>query len=160
MKRKSSPVPPVILSPVIFALILTAQQPTATGPYTQAQADAGRTAYQANCAGCHGPDLSGRNDAAQLAGSLFMGSWGGRTTKDLLGFMQGSMPPGNPGGLGEATYLNIAAFILESNGARPGTQPLTAATTIGIRSIATGQPPAQVAQGGRGGRGGRGGAAD
>ena len=103
-------------------LLLTGQQPTTTGPYTAAQADAGRTAYQANCAGCHGPDLGGRNDAAQLAGSLFMGSWGGRTTSDLLGFMQGSMPPGNPGGLGEATYLNIAAFILDSNGARPGTQ--------------------------------------
>src|SRR5580658_555674 len=73
------------------AVLLTGQQPTATGPYTAAQADAGRTAYQANCAGCHGPDLGGRNDAAQLAGSLFIGSWGGRTTKDLLGFMQGSM---------------------------------------------------------------------
>src|SRR5579863_7104813 len=153
MKRKSSPVPPVILSPVIFALILTAQQPTATGPYTQAQANAGRTAYQANCAGCHGADLGGRNDASQLAGSLFMGSWGGRTTRDLVGFMQGAMPPGNAGGLGEATYLNIAAFILDSNGARPGTQSLTAATTVGIRSIATGQLRAQAAPaaGGRSG---------
>jgi alcohol dehydrogenase (cytochrome c) len=163
-------VPPVILSPVLFAigtaLLLTGQQPTA--PYTAAQADAGRTAYQANCAGCHGPDLGGRNDAAQLAGSLFMGSFGGRTTKDLVGFMQGAMPPGNPGSLNEATYLNIAAFILDSNGARPGTQPLTAATSVGIRSIATGQLRAQIAVGtpqvggpaGRAGRGGRGGAAD
>ena len=158
------PVALAILSPVIFSLIaislLTGQQPPlATGPYTAAQADAGRTAYQTNCAGCHGPDLGGRNDAAQLAGSLFMGSWGGRTTSDLLGFMQGSMPPGNPGGLGEATYLNIAAFILDSNGARPGTQPLTTAANVGIRSIATGQLRAQITQGdapGRGGRGGRG----
>ncbi len=72
-----------------------------------------------------------------------MGSWGNRTTKDLLAFMQGSMPPGNPGGLGEATYLNIAAFILDSNGARPGAEPLTAAASVGIRSIATGQPRLQ-----------------
>ena len=154
-------VAPAILSPVLLSLIaigiLTGQQ-TATGPYTAAQADAGRTAYQANCAGCHGPDLGGRNDAAQLAGSLFMGSWGNRTTSDLIGFMHGAMPPGNPGSLGEATYLNIAAFILDSNGARPGTQALTATTSVGIRSIATGQPRLQVAQAGRGGRGGRGGA--
>jgi len=136
---------------VLLTGLLTGQQPTATGPYTAAQAGAGRAAYQANCAGCHGDDLGGRNDASQLAGSLFMGSWGGRTTSDLLGFMQGAMPPGNAGGLGEATYLNIAAFILDSNGARPGAQPLTAATTVGIRSIATGQLRAQAAPGGRGG---------
>jgi alcohol dehydrogenase (cytochrome c) len=155
-------VPPVILSPVLLSLILiagvallTGQQPN--GPYTQAQADAGRAAYQANCASCHGPDLAGRNDAAQLAGTLFMGSFGGRTTADLLAFMQGAMPPGNPGGLGEATYLNIAAFILDSNGARPGAQPLTTATKVEIRSIATGQPRLQVAGGAQGaGRGGRG----
>ena len=89
-----------------------------------------------------------------------MGSWGGRTTSDLVGFMEGSMPPGNPGGLGEPTYLTIAAFILDSNGARAGDQALTAAAKVGIRSIATGQLRAQAAApGGRGaGRGGRGGA--
>jgi len=158
-------VAPAILSPVVLSLIaigiLTGQQ-TAPGPYTAAQADAGRTAYQANCAGCHGPDLGGRNDAAQLAGTLFIGSWGNRTTSDLFGFMRGSMPPGNPGSLSEATYLSIAAFILDSNGARPGTQALAATTSVGIRSIANGQPRLQVAQGaapGRAGRGGRGGGA-
>src|ERR1700688_1481477 len=129
----------------LLAGILTGQQPAiATAPYTQAQADAGRAAYQTSCAGCHGADLGGRNDASQLAGSLFMGSWGNRTTGDLVGFMQGAMPPGNAGGLSEATYLNIAAFILDSNGARPGAQPLTAAATVGIRSIATGQLRAQA----------------
>src|ERR1700733_7511074 len=160
MKRRYVLVPLAILSPALFSMLLTGQQQTtAVAPYTAAQAEAGRTAYQANCAGCRAAALSGRNDAAQLAGSLFMGSWGNRTTKDLLAFMQGSMPPGNPGGLSEATYLNVAAFILDSNGARPGAEPLTAAASVGIRSIATGQPRLQVAQGGGGGRGGRGGAA-
>jgi alcohol dehydrogenase (cytochrome c) len=134
--------------------IVTAQQPaSAVAPFTQAQVDAGRAAYQTSCAGCHGADLAGRNDASQLAGSLFMGSWGGRTTADLVGFMQGAMPPGNAGSLGEATYLNIAAFILDSNGARPGTQPLTTAARVGISTIATGQARAQAAPAGRGGRG-------
>ena len=156
-------VPPVILSliaagAILVTGILTAQQaPVAVGPYTAAQAEAGRAAYQTSCSGCHGPDLGGRNDASQLAGSLFMGSWGGRTTGDLVGFMQGAMPPGNAGSLNEATYLNIAAFILDSNGARPGPQPLTTAAKVGIASIATGQLRAQAAQGaGRGGRGGAG----
>jgi alcohol dehydrogenase (cytochrome c) len=150
----------LIAGAITASALLIGQQPppAAVAPYTAAQAEAGRAAYQANCASCHAADLSGRNDASQLAGSLFMGSWGGRTTGDLVGFISGSMPPGNPGGLGEATYLNIAAFILDSNGARPGAQPLTTAAKVDIRSIATGQLRAQAAPGGRGGRGGAAGA--
>ena len=132
-------------------VVLTGQQ-TAAGPYTAAQAAAGRTAYQASCAGCHGADLAGLNSASALAGGLFMGSWGSRTVNDLLGFMQGAMPPDRPGQLGEPTYLNIAAFILDFNGARPGNAALAAGNATVIRTVATGQQRAQA--GGRaGGRG-------
>ncbi len=131
-------------------MIVAGQQATPAGPYTAAQATAGRAVYQASCASCHGPDLGGLSNAAPLAGGLFMGSWGDRTPADLVAFMQGAMPPGNPGSLGEAAYLNVTAFILDSNGARAGNQPLTAATRVAIRSIATGQPRAQIG-GGRGG---------
>ena len=89
----------------------------AAGPFTAQQADAGRTAYQTNCAGCHSADLSGIGNALPLSGLPFTGSWGNRTVGDLVGFMEGAMPPNNPGGLGEQNYLNITAFILQSNGA-------------------------------------------
>ena len=138
-------------------VMLTAQAPQ--GSFTAAQAAAGRTAYATACANCHGPDLGGRNDAAQLAGGLFLGSWGARTTADLVGFLRGAMPPGNAGSLGDETYVNLAAFILESNGARDGNQALTLTATIGIRGVA-GQvrPPVAGAGGGAGaGRAGRGG---
>jgi mono/diheme cytochrome c family protein len=39
-------------------------QPTAAGPYTAAQATAGRATYQASCASCHGAALGGLNSAA------------------------------------------------------------------------------------------------
>src|SRR4051794_30601847 len=105
MARMSVSKSVLIAGAIAAAALVTGQQPaTGVAPFTAAQADAGRAAYQANCASCHAADLSGRNDASQLAGSLFMGSWGGRTTGDLVGFISGSMPPGNPGGLGEATY--------------------------------------------------------
>jgi alcohol dehydrogenase (cytochrome c) len=125
---------------VCGVMIVTAQQGTGVAPYTAAQAAAGRGLYQANCAGCHGPDLGGRNDAPQLAGPQFVGTWGSRTVGDLIGFMSAAMPPGNPT-LGEQNYLSIAAFILDSNGARPGNQTLTASSTAGIRAIATGVVP-------------------
>src|SRR5580704_18878562 len=117
------------------------------GPYTAAQATAGRATYQANCSSCHGADLSGLNSASALAGGLFMSSWGDRTPSDLIAFLEGAMPPGNPGSLGEQAYVNVTAFILDFNGARAGNQPLTAANKVAIRSVASGQVRAQPAPG-------------
>src|SRR5262245_17189414 len=96
------------------------------GAFTAAQATAGAAAYKTNCAGCHQADLRGQGTAAQLAGAEFRSSWGNRSTRELQSFMQLTMPPGAPGSLGAETYANIAAFILQSNGARPGNQALAA----------------------------------
>ncbi len=46
-----------------------------------------------------------------------MDAWGRRTTRELLSFMQLTMPPTRPGALSQEEYLNIAAFVLQSNGA-------------------------------------------
>jgi alcohol dehydrogenase (cytochrome c) len=134
-------------------MVIMAQQPPA-GPYTVGQAANGRGIYLTTCQGCHGADLGGINNAAALAGGLFMGSWGNRTTSDLVSFLEGAMPPGNPGGLGEEAYVNVVAYILDYNGARPGNQLLTAATKTEIRSVATGQVRAVAQAGGRGGAAG------
>ncbi len=123
-------------------MILTGQQ--SAGPFTAAQAASGATVYQTNCAGCHGPDLEGRNDAPQLAGLMFMGGWGDRTASELVSFIQGAMPPGATGSLTPEAYLSVSAYILQSNGARPGNQALTAQSAVPIRSVATGQVTAQV----------------
>ncbi|HTB20963.1 MAG TPA: PQQ-binding-like beta-propeller repeat protein [Bryobacteraceae bacterium] len=126
------------------AMLLRAQRTEAAGPYTAAQAAAGRATYEANCSGCHAADLTGLNSASALAGGLFLSSWGDRTTADLIAFLEGAMPPGNPGGLGEPAYVNVTAFILNFNGAQPGTVPLSAAAKVVIRSVATGQVRAQT----------------
>jgi alcohol dehydrogenase (cytochrome c) len=148
---------PIFLFAALYGVLqLPGQQ--GTGPFTAQQADAGRAAYQQNCSGCHAADLSGIGNALPLAGLPFTGSWGNRTAGDLVGFMEGAMPPNNPGGLGEQNYLNIAAFVLQSNGGRPGTQPLTSNSTVAIRTFATGQVVAQV-QGGQGKQGKQGKAA-
>ena len=132
----------VTLFAALYGVLQLFGQGTA-GPFTAQQADAGRAAYQQNCAGCHAADLSGIGNALPLAGLPFTGSWGNRTAGDLVSFMEGAMPPTNPGGLGEQNYLSIAAFILQSNGARAGNQALTANSTVAIRSV-TGQVVAQI----------------
>ena len=118
-------------------VILFAQQRPA-GPYTQDQAAAGRAIYQANCASCHSADLSGK-EGPQLAGANFLAQWGDRTTRELIAFMQSTMPPGG-GTLPGDSYVNLAAFILDANSARAGNQALTATSTVTIRSIAGGAP--------------------
>src|SRR5271167_2179065 len=130
---------------ICSVVILFAQQRPA-GPYTADQAAAGRAAYQTNCASCHAADLSGR-EGPQLAGSNFMDQWGDRTAGALINFMQSTMPPGGAALPGD-TYINLAAFILDANSARPGNQALTADSTAAIRSVASGQRAAYLQPGG------------
>jgi alcohol dehydrogenase (cytochrome c) len=154
----------LFLSAMVLAslALVTAGQAPAAAPFTADQAAAGRAAYDTSCAGCHGATLAG---PPPLAGTAFRGGWGSRTTRDLLTAVQ-SMPPEQPGGLPEATYLAIVAYILQTNGATPGTQPLTTATAVPIGSFLTnaaaqapagrGAGPAAQAAGGQAGARGRG----
>ena len=93
----------------------------ASAQFTAEQAAAGRQAYQASCAPCHLPSLAGQGEAPQLAGPGFIKVWGTRSTRDLIAYLQKTMPPGNPaGGLSETAYANIVAYILQANGAAAG----------------------------------------
>ena len=138
----------VIAALATGGLVMVTGQQAPAGQYTAAQAAAGRTAYDTQCASCHLPDLRGSGDAAPLAGAEFIGAWGRRTTRELLSFMQLTMPPSRPGGLSQEEYVNIAAFILQSNGAPAGSQALTPAAEVAINSVATGRgaPPAAAQQ--------------
>src|SRR5262245_57803723 len=128
----------VILVSATLVSVRSQTQPV----YTATQADAGLAAYQTNCATCHLPDLSGRNEAPPLAGGNFMNTWGSRTVSDLIRYMQAGMPPSNPGGMSDETYANIASFILQANGATAGERPLVVSTAARIDSVANGQIPA------------------
>src|SRR5437870_999855 len=125
---------------VASSIIIAAQQRgggTAGGVYTAPQAASGRAVYQANCAICHQQDLSGSGDAPALRGSEFVSNWGPRSTRELLSFLQLTMPPARQGILNQDEYLSIVAFMLQSNGARAGNQALTANTEVAFNSSPT-----------------------
>ena len=148
-------------SMAIATMHLTAQQQRPAAPFTAAQADSGRSAYETACASCHMPNLAGSGDAPALAGRPFMASWGARTAGQLFSFISTSMPPTRPASLGEAAYLNITAYVLSYNGGTAGAQALAADNTTAIGMFATGQQAASGRGGaqanGRGGQaGGRG----
>ncbi len=126
-----------------FGIIAAAGQTRTPGPYLTRQADAGRAVYLSHCASCHLPELGGRNEAPELAGPNFIRAWGARTTSDLFAFIRSTMPPGDRGNLGDENYVNLVAFLLSANGARAGSQPLTAADRVMLGPVATGaMPPA------------------
>jgi S-disulfanyl-L-cysteine oxidoreductase SoxD len=135
-------------------LALSAQETTAPAVFTAAQASAGKIEYQNDCYRCHTDKLTGRvgdpgelpavssldaeaqtmihatgGNVPALAGPRFMERWGNKTTQDLSARIKIAA------GLDEQRYLNITAYILEFNGARPGTQPLTKDTAAEVQSV-------------------------
>jgi alcohol dehydrogenase (cytochrome c) len=125
----------------------TVAESLAAGPFTAAQANAGRAAYAVNCMACHRSDLSGEGDALPLAGKNFMTGWANRTTEDLYNVIHATMPYGNGATLDAETYANLVAFILQANGAASGNQPFTPTTSVKIGMIASGKMPADIARG-------------
>jgi hypothetical protein len=134
--------------------ILTAQPAPPPAIFTAAQAAAGKAEYQNDCHNCHTDKLTGRvgdpgelppvsaldagaqkmiqgygGNVPALAGPKFMARWGAKTTKGLSARIMVAA------GLDEQRYLNITAYVLEFNGARPGTQALTKDTAVEVTSV-------------------------
>lgn len=93
------------------------------GVYTEAQAARGMVAYGQRCAGCHALATEGK---APLVGEPFWKSFAQKTVGDLFEFVRAYMPNGNPGSLDDATYRDIVALLLKSNGFPPGMTELGA----------------------------------
>lgn len=89
-------------------------------PFTRAQVKAGKTAYDASCAVCHGSTLTNGTYATPLAGEYFRRQWSGRTVAELFEKSRSTMPPSAKGSLPAAAYAAITAYVLEVNGAAPG----------------------------------------
>ncbi|MGP0071108.1 MAG: c-type cytochrome [Bryobacteraceae bacterium] len=145
-------------------LVLGGEEP-APAVFTAAQAETGRAAAMNTCAKCHTPSLEGRvgnpgenpplsslSDQFQkfvsnpargpnagkvppLLGPVFMSHWEAKTTKELATSVYGTAGAFFPG-TDERTALAITAYILQLNGAKPGSQELSMSTAVEIRSLA------------------------
>jgi mono/diheme cytochrome c family protein len=92
--------------------------------YTAAQAAAGKPAFDADCAVCHGNTLTNGTMAPPLAGETFQATWAGQSVRALFDSAK-TMPPALPGSLSDETYANLVAYILQVNGYAAGATPLT-----------------------------------
>lgn len=94
--------------------------------FTAAQVAAGKTAYNANCAVCHGSTMTNGTFGTPLAGEYFKNMWFGRTVRAFYDRARKTMPPAAPASLPNDTYANIIAYILETNGFKTGSAALPA----------------------------------
>jgi mono/diheme cytochrome c family protein len=92
--------------------------------YTAAQAAAGKTAFDADCAVCHGNTLTNGTMAPPLAGEAFHTAWTGRSVRALFDSAK-TMPPANPGSLSDETYASMIAYVLQVNGYAAGETAFT-----------------------------------
>jgi alcohol dehydrogenase (cytochrome c) len=95
---------------------------------------AGRALYLTSCAGCHLPDLSGRNEAPALTGNRFSSRWGARAS-DLAVYIQKAMPPDDAGSLSDEAAADLAAYLVNPGAAgnapaQPGSERPTARTGL------------------------------
>ena len=97
----------------------------ASGVFTAAQAKSGESAYQTNCASCHGSDLHSTDaEAPDLTEGIFKFGWKGKTVAEVFEQIRSTMPLDNPRSLNDQTYLDILVFIFQFNGAPSGNQKL------------------------------------
>ena len=98
------------------SLPLLAQQTRTTqeGVFTNAQATRGAVLYEGKCAACHGARMEG-SVGPQLAGSGFLGVWGGQPLSDLFDKIHKTMPADAPGTLSRVQVAEIVAYMLQAN---------------------------------------------
>ena len=94
--------------------------------FTAAQVAAGKTAYNSNCAVCHGSTMTNGTFGTPLAGQYFQTTWTGKSLRAFYDRAHKTMPPAAPGSLPKDSYANIVAYILDLNGFKSGDTPLAA----------------------------------
>jgi hypothetical protein len=94
------------------------------GVFSSAQAERGKTSYNASCLRCHGDTLQG-NTAPALSGDRFFTTWGSEPIASLFAKIRDTMPPNFGTSIDDQVKLDIVAYILQTNGYPAGPAELT-----------------------------------
>ena len=114
---------------------------TSAGVFTVDQAKKGATAYNANCASCHGAELrSTDREVPNLSDKSFQFSWVGKTIAEKFEIVRDTMPPREEHSLDDQVYLDIVTYVLQFNKAPAGNQSLTPDLQI-LKQITIAAPP-------------------
>ncbi|HLG56395.1 MAG TPA: cytochrome c [Vicinamibacterales bacterium] len=95
------------------------------GVYSDGQATRGQQIYQAQCVMCHGNALEGAV-GPPLAGDGFLTVWATRPLADLVGKIETTMPPQQPGSVSRQQAIDLVAYVLRAGKFRAGQTELSA----------------------------------
>jgi hypothetical protein len=155
----------LLLSTLSLSALADSADAPKSGAFTAAQAASGKVAVESSCGICHLKSLRGRMgeddespafDALPrrfqdfiktgyvppLVGEEFLAKWKGKTVVQLAENLGGASKSFPTAGQDETTYLAIAAYVLQMNGAPAGDQEMTASSTmtvdaaVGTRKVA------------------------
>ena len=78
-----------------------------------------------------------RGFVAPLAGKVFINRWGAKTAAQLIARFQETVddPYFQFEGVNDEFTVNITAYVLQVNGAKAGTEPLTRTTGVIVSSV-------------------------
>jgi len=107
---------------------VSASAPSDAPSFDHAQAMHGKSLYASSCAACHGAQLQGVTAPALIGPAFAPAANSHLTIGGIYGYMASNMPADRPGKMKDQDYADIMAFLLSSNGYRPGTAKLTAVT--------------------------------
>ena len=132
-----------------ISLVCTLAVPTvgaaADGAYTEPQAARGKQAFGQYCVECHHGSLRGSAHGPALVGSAFAAHWNAKTTGELVTFVQTQMATTVPASAGADVFADLAAYVLQANGAQAGGVALSAAATTPVGSVLGTAAPTAVA---------------
>ena len=94
----------------------SASQSAWDGVFNQEQRERGKTAYDAQCARCHGETLGGGENSPALVDDAFFAIWNGKTVGELVERVRVTMPSDGPGKISRRHCIDISAYLLSANG--------------------------------------------
>jgi mono/diheme cytochrome c family protein len=114
--------------------LLAAQAKTVwDGVYTDAQAERATSVFGSSCANCH---TLGADGNRPLSGEKFWAGWTQKSVGDLVTYVRTNMPNGAAAGsLPAATYNDLVALILRSNGFPAGTTEVSPDAVASVQIV-------------------------
>ena len=107
---------------------VSAGAPADAPSFDHTQAMHGKSLYANSCATCHGAQLQGVTAPALIGPAFAPAANAHLTIGGVYSYMASNMPADRPGKMKDQDYADIMAFLLLSNGYRPGAGKMTAAT--------------------------------